>query len=64
MKIEDDSLIGDLRRPPHRSANGPSVVSVLPFCTRTVVAPRRAAACKAINETRDVRRSSDSAVVT
>ena len=51
IKIEDDSLIGDPRRPPHRSANGPSVVSALPFCTRTVVAPRRAAPSKAINET-------------
>jgi hypothetical protein len=30
-EIEDDSLIDDLRRPPHRSANDLSVVSILPF---------------------------------
>jgi hypothetical protein len=41
IKIDDDSLTGELPRPPHCSANGPSVVSVLPSCTRTLVAPRR-----------------------
>jgi hypothetical protein len=64
MKVENDSLIGDLGRPPQCSANGPSVVRVLPFCRRTVVAPRRAAACEAINETAMSRGSSASAVVT
>ena len=42
IKVEDDSLIGHLRRPPHCSANGPSVITILPFCTRQVGGQRPA----------------------